>query len=490
MRQSSTILKWRLDSWVVIALAALIAVLFYLITSEVIFRVGFPLDDSWIHLTYARNLAEHGEWAFRLGERSAGSTAPLWTVLLSIGFLIRLAPYVWTYLLGWAVLTLLAVYAENLARKLVASYTSRVPWVGLFFVFAWHLTWSAVSGMETLLHGLIILVVLGSLIGGSRRYLTLGLFAGLSIWVRPDGLTLLGPILFVALLSEKTWRLRSEAIVKTLIGFGALFLPYLLFNLAFSGNPMPNTFYAKQAEFGPFWLSQTFMGRVINYLWPIIASPFIVLIPAALIWLGKKISAGNWGAFASLIWFVGYIAIYFARLPAYQHGRYVIPALPIMYLWGILGLLEIISAPRADRRLAFLWQVVTAVLCLAFEFVGARQNAYDIFWIESEMVTTAKWIQQNIPPNARLAVHDIGALGFYAPNPLVDMAGLITPDVIPFIRDETRLAEYLDSKSVDYLVSFPSLYPQLTAQRESLFEAGLRFDALHFDENMHVYRWK
>ena len=109
----------------------------------------------------------------------------------------------------------------------------------------------------------------------------MGLLAGLSIWVRPDGLTLLGPILFVALLSENTWRLRGEAIVKTLIGFGALFLPYLLFNLALSGNPMPNTFYAKQAEFEPFWLSQTFMGRVSNYLWPIIASPFIVLIPAA-----------------------------------------------------------------------------------------------------------------------------------------------------------------------------------------------------------------
>src|SRR6187200_2362573 len=113
MVQSSTASKRHVDSWVVIAVAALIAVLFYLIFSAVIFRIGFPLDDSWIHLTYARNLAEHGEWAFRLGERSSGSTSPLWTVLLSIGFLVRLAPYVWTYLLGWAVLTALAVYAEN-----------------------------------------------------------------------------------------------------------------------------------------------------------------------------------------------------------------------------------------------------------------------------------------------------------------------------------------------------------------------------------------
>src|SRR5215208_19476 len=143
MMQRSIASKWHVDSWVIIAVAALLAVLFYLIFSAVIFRIGFPLDDSWIHLTYARNLAEHGQWAFRLGERSAGSTAPLWTVLLSIGFLIGLAPYVWTYLLGWAVLTILAVYAEKLARRLVPSYRSPIPWAGLFFVFAWHLTWSA-----------------------------------------------------------------------------------------------------------------------------------------------------------------------------------------------------------------------------------------------------------------------------------------------------------------------------------------------------------
>jgi hypothetical protein len=284
--------------------------------------------------------------------------------------------------------------------------------------------------------------------------------------------------------------LRTEAIWKTLIGFGSLFVLYLLFNLALSGNPMPNTFYAKQAEYDAYWSSITFMDRVSNYLWPLLASPFLVLIPAAFYWLGKHIRDWNWGVIASLLWFLGYIAIYFARLPAYQHGRYIIPALPIMYLWGILGLLEIISSSKINKRLVSLWQITVVVLTIAFEFIGARQNAYDIFWIESEMVTTAKWIVQNVPPDAQLAVHDIGALGFYVQNPMVDMAGLITPEVVPFIRDETLLAEYLDANSVDYLVAFPSLYPQLTSQRESLFEAGLAFDQLHFDENMHVFRWK
>ncbi|MGZ9234017.1 MAG: hypothetical protein ACXW4E_00705, partial [Anaerolineales bacterium] len=97
---------------------------------------------------------------------------------------------------------------------------------------------------------------------------------------------------------------------------------------------------------------------------------------------------------------------------------------------------------------------------------------------------------QNIPADAQLAVHDIGALGFYVQNPVVDLAGLTTPDVVPFIRDESLLAEYLDANSADYLITFPSFYPQLISQRELLFEAGPGAGQAQFDENMQVFRWK
>jgi hypothetical protein len=137
-----------------------------------------------------------------------------------------------------------------------------------------------------------------------------------------------------------------------------------------------------------------------------------------------------------------------------------------------------------------LWQITIIVLMVAFAFIAARQNAYDIFWIESEMVTTAKWVNENIPADARLAVHDIGALGYYVDNPLIDMAGLISPEVVPFIRDEERLAAHLDANAVDFLIAFPSLYPRLTSGREALFEAGLEFEPLQFEENMQVFRWR
>jgi hypothetical protein len=490
MKQNSITSRPRLDRWVILGFASLLAVLFYLVVSALTFTVGFPLDDAWIHLTYARNLAEHGEWAFRLGERSAGSTSPLWTALLSIGFLIGLAPYLWTYLLGWAVLSLVGICAESFTRRLVPEYSSRIPWAGLFFVFAWHLTWSAVSGMETLLHGLIILAVLGALLTGSRRYLALGFLTGLSVWVRPDGLTLLGPMLFVALLSEKTWPARGKAIGKMLIGCGSLLLPYLLFNLALSGKPMPNTFYAKQAEYGSNWMARPIVDRLLEYSGPILASPFIALLPGAVVWLAKRARVLDWGAVASLLWTLGYIAIYFVSLPAYQHGRYIIPAFPVMYLWGMAGVLQFALSEKSDRRMAWTWSVLTAALCLTFTWIGARQNADDVLWVESEIVATAKWVDRHVPAAARLAVHDIGALGYFVQNPLIDLAGLINPDVIPFIRDERQLAHYLDSKSVDYLITFPSFYPELTSQREAVPKEGLREVPPHLGETMQIYRWK
>jgi arabinofuranosyltransferase len=488
MRQSSTSSIWNIDPRLLISIAALAGVGYFLIVSALTYRIGFPLDDAWIHLTYARNFVEYGEWAFRLGQGSAGSTSPLWTALLSIGYLIRLAPYAWTYFLGWVILSIMGIRAENIARKTLKSYRSKVPWVGLFMVLAWHLTWSATSGMETLLHGLIILIVLGMLMEKSPQYLTLGLLTGLSVWVRPDGLTLLGPILFTAFIHEKTLKERGNALLKVLIGFGILFVFYLLFNLALSGTPMPNTFYAKQAEYQEFWLAKPLSERLTDYLLPIIASPFIVLVPGFFLWIYMTIRERNWGALAGLIWFLGYVGIYFSRLPAYQHGRYIIPAFPVLYLWGMIGMLGYIASPKANQRITLVWQTLVVILLFTFQWVGAKQNAQDVVLIETQMVRTAQWMNEHLPADAVLAVHDIGAIGYFTKNPMVDLAGLVTPDVVPFIRDETRLEDYLNSRKVDFLVTFPGWYPQMIKGREILFQAGL--SEFPFEENMSVYRWR
>src|SRR6185503_92261 len=81
---------------------ALLSAILYLSFSYAGGFLGFPLDDAWIHQTYARNLGLSGQFAFIPGQPSAGSTSPLWSVLLAIGYFLRIDYRVWTYGLGVA----------------------------------------------------------------------------------------------------------------------------------------------------------------------------------------------------------------------------------------------------------------------------------------------------------------------------------------------------------------------------------------------------
>lgn len=459
----------------------------YLLACAFIFRIGFPLDDSWIHLTYARNLALRGEWAFLPGVPSAGSTSPLWSVLLAIGFLLRLGPYIWTYLLGGLLLFALACLAELAARRLLPSYKIALPLVGLFFAFEWHFVWAAGSGMETLLHASILTFVLLLLTRPSPQPLTLGLLTALSIWVRPDGLTLIGPVVLTLFLREKP----AANLIRFFIGFGILFGLYLLFNLMLSGNPFPNTFYAKQAEYAA-WQAKPLSEKISLTILQILTGPSLALLPGIVIWVVKSIRAREWGTLAGMIWALGFVGLYALRLPPYQHGRYLMPVMPILFLWGLLGALDFFSkgATRFGSRLMRVaWIASIVALAVAFWGLGAKSYGQDVAYIESEMVTVAKWVDVNLPPDALIAAHDIGALGYFDHHQLIDLAGLVSPEVIPFLRDEGQIAAYLDAHGVEYLIAFPNLYPDLAAQSEVVFVSEGGFALALGGENLFVYRW-
>jgi hypothetical protein len=482
-----------------LALASGISMALYVGASAIYFHIGFPLDDSWIHQTYARNLALHNEWAFQPGKPSAGSTSPLWTVLLSIGFLLKLAPYIWAYLLGGLLLLGLGLLGEITIRNVSPAYNSRFPWVGLFLVLEWHLVWSAASGMETLLHALLITTALGALMSGTRRFMALGLLAGLSVWVRPDGITLLGPIAVYALAGrrsglsggEASWTSRWQDLGVFLIGFASLFVPYLLFNLVLAGTPMPNTFYAKQAEYVA-WQARPFFARFLELMLQLLAGPALALLPGAIGWFILSLKKRDWGTLAGMAWFGGYLFLYVQRLPVYQHGRYIMPAMPVFFLWGLAALVAFSKSPAFGKShwiVATGWKILVGALGLLFWFVGARTYAQDVALIESEMVATAKWVAANVEPGDLIAAHDIGALGYYDHHELIDLAGLVSPEVVPFIRDEERLAAFLDQQGAKYLIAFPGFYPLLSQRAQPAFVADGIGPELG-GENMIVFHWR
>ncbi len=441
---------------VIIIAAAFIVVAAYALVAD----GGFPLDDSWIHQTYARNLAERGEWSFVPGVPSAGSTAPLWTALLALGYVLGVHYTLWTYGLGALCLAAMGLLG---ARVVVCIFPDAeqvgLP-TGLAIVIEWHLVWAAASGMETALFGALSMALVYLILRPRRRFV-LGLVGGLLTLTRPEGLGLVGlALLFVYQEQLRGWAVDAAHIVAGwLVGVA----PGALLNLSLNGSVLPNTAAAKQTEYAAL-LAAPYPARLFDVALPLLAGVLVLLLPG-IVWGAWR--RRQFRAYIALLWPLALVALYAARLPVqYQHGRYVVPALPHLIVWGVGGTLLMLRAGRrtmAGRLFSRALAIAAALLLLLFWPNGLQAYMHDVSVIRGGMVTTARYVAENIPPDALLAVHDIGAVGYFAPRDILDLAGLVTPEVIPFIRDEAKLMAYMEEHDAAYLMTFPNWYPEIVA---------------------------
>lgn len=476
-----------------LALLAAFSMVVYLVASAMTFRIGFPLDDAWIHQTYARNLGLYGEWAFIQGIPSAGSTAPLWSILLAAGHFLHLGPYLITFLLGWICQTGVAVVGAATLRRWLPEKSAWATAAGMILVLDWRLAWSAGSGMETLFFSLLILGVFFLLSDGGYHGFWIGLLIGLSVWIRPDGLTLLGPAGLIWITARISRGKRFQEIGKFAGGFALFFGAYLLFNWLIGGTWWPNTFYAKQAEYAVL-REQPLFERLINLFSQPLIGAGILLLPGFFTGTLRAIKERSWILLAAAAWCLGFIGLYAVRLPVtYQHARYLIPVQPVFYLLGLYGTahwLKTKTGRPVERILGRTWQISTLLVLLIFWIRGAGAYAKDVAVIESEMVATAGWINDNTSKDDLVAAHDIGALGYFTQRRLLDLAGLVSPEVIPFIRDEERLGDFITSEGADHLVTFPDWYPRLVQEGDRIYETKGEFSPALGGTNMAVYKWR
>jgi arabinofuranosyltransferase len=475
---------------------------------------GFPLDDAWIHQTYARNLGTSGEWAFVPGEVSAGSTAPLWSLLLALGYRLGIPYLVWTHGLGVAALGVSAWLAAGLTAAMLPGHR-RAAWLGgLACLAEWHLVWAAVSGMETVLTICLALAVVRLVSTTSAgpaalaattpprpgiiwpwRYVILGLTGALLVLTRPEGLVLVGlAVLSISWALRRAWRRLPLVWAATGVGLALPLLPYLAFHCSVTGQPFPTTFYAKQEEYRALIDMLPVWQRWLTVAGATLIGGQVLLLPGFVWAIVRAVSARHRSAqdgseFVSgtsppsqtsppcplstewrggdaprtilllALWWLAHVTLYALRLPVtYQHGRYqmpVIAALVIVGLCGSVHLLDRVRHPVARRVVSRAGLLAAGLLWAAFLVIGARAYATDVGFVHGEMVTTAHWLAENTPEDSLIAAHDIGAVGYFAQRRLLDLAGLITPEVVPIIHDDAALMTLMQSRHVDYVVFFP-----------------------------------
>jgi hypothetical protein len=306
-----------------------------------------------------------------------------------------------------------------------------------------------------------------------ERSWALGLIAGLLTLTRPEGVMLavlvgLGILLDNVssrrLVETSSGEVRALA-VRVLIyflGFGVILAPYLALDLATSGTIFPNTFYAKNAEYAVL-----FSNAPLIVLWlQLLAVPWvgaqILLLPGCIYIVVRLMKNRDYRALIPFAWILVLPALYALRLPvAYQHGRYEMPIVPFILLYGIWGTVELMARIR-NFVVRTSWGFSIAAVLVGFWIMGADAYASDVAIIDCEMVQTARWVSANVASDALVAAHDIGALGYYYDRPFIDLAGLVSPEIIPFIRDESRLRDYLFSRKTAFVIVFPDWYNSLT----------------------------
>lgn len=443
-----------------------ISIIFYLARAG---QPGFPLDDAWTHQTYARNLGLHGVMAFSPGVPSAGGTSLLWVLILALGYSLKIPFFPWTFLWSGIFAVATAFFAALLHQQYFNNFRNSVI-VAILCILEWHLAWSAVSGMEIGLFTCLTLWFFLLLIRDTSPWI-LGALTGLIMLVRPEGILLAGIYGFTLLFKHPR---ELKVVLRRGAAFAVMFLlinsPWIAFNLTYANSPFPNTLTAKFMHYGYPWSPR----RSLEYLWNVLLyfldGPLLLIFPGALFKLYNSIRSRTIPDPQPLYLFVGIIGIYAVAIPfIYDEGRYLIPLIPLVIIYGVEGIGQFLelALPTPFMRSAVWVLLFGAVLFLWVS--GSTSFSGTVRMYDQVHMQAAQWINEHAPQDAIIATHDIGILGYFTNRQIVDLAGLISPEVVPIMDDHPKLAEYLQSRRISYMIVFNGLYddilPQLNARR-------------------------
>ncbi len=445
-------------------IAVLLACLFYLQTMSRWTYAGFPLDDSWIHIEYARSIYEGRPWEYSPGCPSTGATSPLWAVLLSLLFFLS-SDSAFLILEVYFVSAILYVGSTFLAGLIVRDYTNSTLFAHLAiigFVLTPRGTWLMLSGMESPLFILLILVGIYNADKPGWKYnLLMGVIGGLLFLTRPEGVLFLLVGLPIRFLS--TWKER-ELNLRRLSSFGGsiilacvIAVPWIMHCISVTGLPLPDTFYAKSGDVS---LSSI---TIWNEFWAATFRefPFTIIGLFGGILLIFKGRSYSW-AFVIVMLLIYFVSIPYAVLV--NNARYMTPLIFLLTMISVavVGLLADLlwtNPPNLKTELSYSLTATILILIIIIPTTPAFVRQADFFGnsvknINEMQVTIGQWIYENTPPNAKFAIFDAGAIRFFGNRTVFDLAHLVTPELAHGNYTILETFEWLRDRGCNYTVSW------------------------------------
>lgn len=469
---------------------------------------GVPLDDVYIHFQFARNIAEGKGFSFNPEQLTPGSTSPFWTTLLASLYVVlknqiitvKILSSIFHLLTGFSTYTLAYIISKSKKFGIIAT---------ILTLITGRMVWAGLSGMEITLFTFLLLAFLITNFLNKSKAIQLFLL-GVASTVRPEGYL----IFAFYLLSEVLNFIRSfrsnrslRPIVPLLIGvitYLIIIIPYLIFSFKTTGSFLPNTFHAQSiASSSIIFRIKNALVYLFRYIYLlIIDNPIITLaIPVGISSLLKNIWKKNFYLILLLIT-IGFPIIASITAPNLRHhGRYIIPFIPLYTIIGLLGIREILHKLKHKYlHIQKSTKILLLTLWTTYLFIMLLSWSYTLGWnvknINDTQVHLGNWVKENTPEDSVLATNDIGAITYISQREIIDMVGLVSPEVLKATKGkygqekEEALWEYLQEQKPDYLIIFPSWYPYISTQEELIEIYRVSLDRYTIiDGEMVVYRF-
>jgi hypothetical protein len=398
-------------------------------------------DDAYISLQYAKNWASGQGLVFNPGERVEGYTNFLWVALLApLWPLSGHDPGLMTRASTWLALALAVaglVLVGAVARRVFPRTPRPLSLLPVAFALLLvalddaYLSYTVVFALEN--HLLVVCMLAGLALAVFRPRgwdWGLGVTFALVGMTRPDGL-LWAATFFAAYALPVLLRrpagpeaVSPRALLRTGVAFAALFGGYFLLRAWYFRELLPNTFHLK--------VGGTFAGlpRGFAYLRAYAAErAYLPVLSLLAVFFTRALWAR---------WLLVH-AVLHALYVAYVGGDFYAGHRFLMALTPNLALLAAVVLERAQRWAATSGRqrLVTAAAlaaCATLRWGTLRYGPYTTElhgWgvIVDNNVKYMQWVKEVARPAASMVVGDIGATGLFADVRVIDVFGVVDPQV-------------------------------------------------------------
>jgi len=384
----------------------------------------------------------------------------------------------------------------------------------VFVVLTGRFLWAGLSGMETTCYTFLILAGVYAHIRDLKNHrisFVPAVLFGLAETARPEAMLFFGLYLvdcglwiWSCRVSVPTYRftsfirnLRQEhgneeesvpaqerrnekniiRLVISVLIFSVIVVPYFVFSKVTSGHYLPNTF---SGQGGGLNLILNFKYLKINLIFFFRDNPIIAILYLSSIvyyFANFKKFLGKY-KYLNLIflWLIFHPLVSSVLIPNWRHhGRYMIPLIPFISITSIFMLSKILyfmKKPDIGDKYKFFISpifrklVIGAILFffLPYLWVFAIALAKNTDNINKQQVKLGYWVKENLAKSEVIAVNDIGAIAFISKNRIVDMVGLVSPDMLEVISDKKRdnsdaVFSLLKKNNVNYIIIYDHWYP-------------------------------